>query len=297
MKTLKFLLAAVVATVAVCSPAYALNDGRLKRYALAATLEATADPDGTMAYAIDTDVHYLRANGAWSTVTTLATMANGATWTNAVDGTVVLTEGGEDLTFAATANLWTIASTTGATFGFTPAVALADSLTFSDGAVLDQSANNVIGITENSEDITFTFAANSVTVASTTGSLFTFTPAVTFSDSITFSDGAVVDQAANGSLSIVEAGETLSFDFTANLVDIDAGTTGGSSVTITTASTFQVLNAGITAGWTAPTGANTACATTCAGTGACAFGLDTGGVLVDCAGASADSCICLGPSS
>lgn len=121
--------------------------------------------------------------------------------------------------------------------------------------------------------------------------------AATFSDAITLSDGAVIDQAANNSLDFTENSETLSLDFSSNLVDIDASGTGA-AVSVTSSSTIQLLNGGATAGWSAPTGANTACATTCAGAGACLFGIDNAGpTLVACADATADSCICGGPSS
>lgn len=115
-------------------------------------------------------------------------------------------------------------------------------------------------------------------------------------ESLTGGNAGTIDNQTNGSWAITEAGETLSLDYSSNLVDIDASGTGA-SVTVTSTGTILLLNAGISAGWTAPTGANTACATTCAGTGACIIGMNTGGTFVDCADATADSCICSGPSS
>jgi hypothetical protein len=119
---------------------------------------------------------------------------------------------------------------------------------------------------------------------------------VSLGNGIVLSDGAVIDQSANNKVEITENAEDLQLTFASNLVTL--GTSTGASFAVSTASTFHILNAGITAGWTAPAAANTACATTCAGTGACLFGLDVATTtLVDCASALADTCICAGPSS
>jgi hypothetical protein len=134
VKLLSKFLAVTALLLAFATPAFALRDGRLMRFATASELTAFAATDGTVAYAIDTDVHYYRQAGSWITIASLASLANGATLTNAVDGTVVLTEGGEDLTLAATSNLWTLASTTGATFVLTPATTVSGDLTLSGGA-------------------------------------------------------------------------------------------------------------------------------------------------------------------
>lgn len=120
----------------------------VRLFATAAELTADTDePDGTIGYALDTDVYYFMTGGSWVAISSLATMANGATITNAVNGTVVLTEGGEDLTIAVTSNLLTLASTTGATYAFTPAVAITGDLTLSGGAgalTLSDSASSVV---------------------------------------------------------------------------------------------------------------------------------------------------------
>jgi hypothetical protein len=103
-------------------------------YATAVELLAAAPADGTFGYAQDSDVYYLRTASSWVAVSSLAAMAQGATITNAVDGTVVATEGGEDWTWVVTTNLWTFASTTGATFAFTPAVLFTGDVSIGGGA-------------------------------------------------------------------------------------------------------------------------------------------------------------------
>ena len=60
---------------------------------------------------------------------------------------------------------------------FAERVDFADLVALSDGATIDQSANNVVTIAENSEDIEFTFAADLCTIASTTGATLAITPA------------------------------------------------------------------------------------------------------------------------
>lgn len=152
----------------------------------AANLTADTDePDGTIGYALDTDVFYFMTAGSWVAISSLASMANGATITNAVDGTVVLNEGGEDLTIAVTSNLLTLASTTGATYAFTPAVAIAGDLTLSGGAgaltfgaasssvvTTDNSTTGlIVGATGETSMLTLdtTDDAEQVIVAATTG--------------------------------------------------------------------------------------------------------------------------------
>lgn len=103
-------------------------------YATAAELLAAAPADGVMGYAQDTDVYYLMTAGSWVSTATLAAMANGATITNAADGTIVATEGGEAWSWVVTNNLWTFTSTTGATFAFTPAVTFTGDVTLAGGA-------------------------------------------------------------------------------------------------------------------------------------------------------------------
>lgn len=63
-------------------------------------------------------------------------------------------------------------------------------LTGDFGGTLSQPSNNVWTFSENSEDITLTFGNNSLTLASTTGALFTLTPATTVSGDLTLNGGA-----------------------------------------------------------------------------------------------------------
>lgn len=55
------------------------------------------------------------------------------------------------------------------TASFSAGVNFADALTLSDGLTIDQSANNVLSIAENSEDVEMTFSSNKVALSSTTG--------------------------------------------------------------------------------------------------------------------------------
>ena len=105
-----------------------------KVYATAAELLATTPTDGTIGYAIDTDVTYFRQAGNWVSTATLAALANGATWTNAVNGTTTLTEGGETEQHVVTNNLITLTSDSGATYAVTPAIAFTADATFSGAA-------------------------------------------------------------------------------------------------------------------------------------------------------------------
>ena len=127
----------------------------LQIFATAAQLAATTPScgDGTIGYAIDTDVHYFRQNGAWVSTATLAALQNGATVTNAVDGTVVITEGGETETHTYTTDLITLGSSTSATYAFTPAVSFTGATTmngvatFAGGIAL---TNTIVDFTNES---------------------------------------------------------------------------------------------------------------------------------------------------
>lgn len=106
-----------------------INNPRI--YATAAELLAATPDDGTIGYALDTDVMYVMVASTWNALSGIAVMANGATITNAVDGTIKFLETSEDLKFTATNNLWTMDSSTGATFAFTPAVGFTGDITIS----------------------------------------------------------------------------------------------------------------------------------------------------------------------
>ncbi len=79
---------------------------------------------------------------------------------------------------------------------------------------------------------------------------------------------------------------------TPTLVTPVLGVATGTSLALTGSLTSS---AATNIGWSVVAGANTACNTTC--TSACVFGLDTATtVLVDCASALADTCVCAGAS-
>lgn len=109
------------------------------------------------------------------TCQTAVTLSDGATIDQSANNVVTIAENSEDIELTFGSNLVTVASTTGATVTFTPAVTFtgggvfSDAVTLSDGLTIDQSANNVLTIAENSENIEVTFASNAATVSSTTG--------------------------------------------------------------------------------------------------------------------------------
>lgn len=112
------------------------------------------------------------------------------------------------------------------------------------------------------------------------------TGAVTFDAQASILLTGTADNAAAG-LSIGSTGDT-------DILEVDTEDAGPG---ITVNGTLNVLDSG-SAGWDDGASGNQPCNTTCGGTGACLFGLDANtGVLVDCADATADSCICGGPSA
>jgi len=75
----------------------------------------------------------------------------------------------------------------------------------------------------------------------------------------------------------------------------------GATLSYGTATTPVFLDASkalITGAFTVAAGADTACSTTCGATKVCLFGFDDGAAdaetIVDCSGATADKCVCLG---
>src|SRR2546428_9388972 len=103
MRNLIFLVTSLTALL-LAEPAGAqtnLKPSQLKRYATAAGLLATADPTGTIAYAIDTDTFYVRNTGAWNGLSTLTTLtgSNGGTFTNGTNNIWDMLENAQHLKF------------------------------------------------------------------------------------------------------------------------------------------------------------------------------------------------------
>jgi hypothetical protein len=90
-------------------------------------LAAASPTEGIIGYAIDTNNFYLRSGASWVGLPSTAAFAgeNGGTFDNAVNNAWTFGENSEDLVLTASANLWTLSSSTSATFAFTPAVAFA----------------------------------------------------------------------------------------------------------------------------------------------------------------------------
>jgi hypothetical protein len=88
-----------------------------------------------------------------------------------------------------------------------------------NGGTIGNETNNVWTVAENGEDFTVTFAANSATFASGTGSLFTFTPATTFSGDVSFGGGA-------GALNLSGSGDSTMLVADADATAWCAGATG-----------------------------------------------------------------------
>jgi hypothetical protein len=70
------------------------------------------------------------------------------------------------------------------------AIGSGDGILGTNGGTFGNETNNVWTLAENSEDITFTFATNSVTLASGTAAVFTLTPATTITGDLTLNGGA-----------------------------------------------------------------------------------------------------------
>lgn len=117
-----------------------------------------------------------------------------------------------------------VAGTSTLTGAVTMTAGLAGNLTLASGATIGQSSNNVVTITENSENVELTFGSNLCTIASTTGALLSVTPATTFADSITLSDGLIVDQTANNVLSVTENSEDVVATFGTDAVTFSSTT-------------------------------------------------------------------------
>lgn len=134
-KALGFMLAAVLVAIGGDAQA-ALREYGVKRYSAEATLLATADREGTVAYAIDTNAFYLRQGSSWNGVSTLVSLTgdNGGTIANGTNNVWTFTENSENLTLTFASNLATWDSTTSATMAITPALAVAGDLTLSGGA-------------------------------------------------------------------------------------------------------------------------------------------------------------------
>ena len=101
-----------------------------------AELAAAAPVEGIIGYALDSNAFYLRAGSSWVGLSALGSVtgAQGGTFDNAVNNVWTLAENSEDLVFTAGSNLWTLSSSTAATFAFTPASAFAGDVTLNGGA-------------------------------------------------------------------------------------------------------------------------------------------------------------------
>lgn len=148
----RILLAIAILTAApAVRAAGELGQCRIWKYNTAANLLATKPSAGdcTIGYALDTDLFYLRSAGAWGSLGASTAMVgeNGGTWANGTNNVWTLGENSEDLTFTAGSNLWTLASSTGATFTLTPATTISGDLTLAGGAgalTFTDSASSIV---------------------------------------------------------------------------------------------------------------------------------------------------------
>lgn len=102
--------------MAAARPASALVTCDIKQFDTAAHLLAANVKDCTIAYAIDTDVYYVRANGSWTGISTLVNLtgSNGGTFNNDVNNMWDLSENSETVRFnLGTSNQLTLSSSTG----------------------------------------------------------------------------------------------------------------------------------------------------------------------------------------
>jgi signal peptide peptidase SppA len=118
------------------------------------------------------------------------TLSNAEVISNGTDGKIRMAAAGgtynENVSFdlESASNYLTLSSSSGVVgvdFG-----AVGTTLKLKQGQTIDSSTNNVFVFADD-EDLTLTFGSNSATFASTTGALFTFTPATTFSGAVTVS--------------------------------------------------------------------------------------------------------------
>lgn len=119
-----------------------------------AELAAASPTEGIIGYAIDTNNFYLRSGASWVGLPSTASFAgeNGGTFDNAADNAWTFGENSEDLVLTASANLWTLSSSTSATFAFTPAVAFAATITSASGAGALTFSNTAASIVLNDND-------------------------------------------------------------------------------------------------------------------------------------------------
>lgn len=149
-------IAAALSILLTASLAHAVGergDCRILKFDKQTNLLATTQQDCTIGYALDTDIYYLRIANAWSSVGSVTALvgANSGTFANGTNNVWTLGENSEDLTLTASANLWTLASSTGATFALTPATTISGDLTLSGGAgaLTFNSASSSIVTTDN----------------------------------------------------------------------------------------------------------------------------------------------------
>ncbi len=111
---MKWFLAALAVTLGA-QQAHALRNCDVMQFYTQAALEASNQRDCTIAYALDNDVYFVRAAGAWVGLSTLASITgdNGGTFANSTNNEWRLVENSENLDMAFGTNTLTLSSTTG----------------------------------------------------------------------------------------------------------------------------------------------------------------------------------------
>lgn len=150
---------------------------------------------------------------------------------------------------ASTGSFTTLATSGNATIGGTLGVTgtmTIDTLTGANAGTLANAVNNRWVFAENSEELEFIFGTNKVELgAGSTGvNTLDFNDIDDLEDveSITFDNGAEIQNDNDGRIEFVEAGESLELIFTANQVQLGAGSTGVDTLDV---NGFNVSDIGI----------------------------------------------------
>lgn len=168
----RFLLVTGLTLGLFVNSAQALRDGRVKRYAAAATLLAANDAEGVVAYALDTDALYLRSGTSWVAIGSGSGVlgSNGGTFGNETNNVWTMAENSEDLLFTFGTNDVAVTSSTGVTEVDFGTITL-------ETAAIHANGTSTLTTLVNGEDMVTTGTANLLTMSSSTAATFAFTPA------------------------------------------------------------------------------------------------------------------------
>jgi hypothetical protein len=234
-KAVQILVAAAL-VISVATPAQALKDARIKRYAAAATCTAlTAVPNAVIGcYGIDTGAFWLWSGSAWVAVASGSGIigTNGGIIDNETNGAWSFAEASEDLTLTFTTNDVAVGTTTG--------VLEVDFGTITvETAAIHANGTSTLTVLVNSEDLVFTGSTNDMAVTSSTGVL-----EVDFGTINLETDE--IDANGTGTLTVLVNSEDMVFTGTSNLLTMSSGTSATFAFTPAVAFTGDIsANGGV----------------------------------------------------